>query len=123
MPTSEPHVNTGIAGLDHVMSGGFSRGQLALIRGPSGAGKTTLSLQFLMEGARQGERGLYIGTSETTQDIERIARSHGWDLHNIRIYHHEGPRAEIQQTMLHPAEVESPETIEGILSVVKEQDL
>jgi circadian clock protein KaiC len=122
MPTTEQHASSGIKGLDQLMKGGFSRRQLALIRGPSGAGKTTLSLQFLMEGIRQGERGLYIGTSETVEEIHRIARSHEWDLRDIKLYHHEAPPAGIQQTMLHPAEVELPETVEGMLSVVKEHD-
>jgi predicted ATP-dependent serine protease len=59
---------TGVEGLDDVMGGGFPRDRLYLIEGSSGSGKTTLALQFLMEGARQGERGLYLTLSETEEE-------------------------------------------------------
>jgi circadian clock protein KaiC len=120
MPTSEQYAGTGIDGLDQVLGGGFPRGQSYLIRGDSGAGKTTLSLQFLIEGARNGEKVLYLGTSETEQEIRRIARSHGWSLEGVALHHHRLSQLGNDQTMLHPAEVELPQTIESFLSVVDE---
>jgi circadian clock protein KaiC len=51
---------TGIWGLDNVLSGGLSRGHVFLVEGAPGTGKTTIALQFLMEGTRAGERCLYI---------------------------------------------------------------
>jgi circadian clock protein KaiC len=51
-----------------------------LIMGNAGSGKTTLGLHFLMEGRARGERVLYISLSETVNEIEDIARSHGWTL-------------------------------------------
>jgi circadian clock protein KaiC len=44
---------------------------LCLITGTPGTGKTTLAMQFLLEGAERGERGLYITLSETKAEIEK----------------------------------------------------
>lgn len=77
--------SSGIAGLDEILRGGFQPRQLYLIEGGTGVGKTTLALQFLMQGDRAGERALYIGFSETPRDINRIAATHGWALGRIRL--------------------------------------
>ena len=117
------HVKTGVPGLDHVLRGGLPRNHLYLVNGPSGAGKTTLSLQFLMQGVREGETSLYIGTSETEAEIRLIAKSHGWDLSGVELRHHSGPRPHVtgaEQTMLHPVEVELPRTMEQLISLVRE---
>ena len=71
---------TGIWGLDDILSGGFSRGHLFLLEGAPGTGKTTIALQFLLEGARAGEKGLYITLSETERELRAGAASHGWTL-------------------------------------------
>ena len=71
---------TGVPGLDEILSGGFTRGALFLVEGTPGAGKTTLALRFLMEGAAEGERTLYITLSETRDELLRGAASHGWTL-------------------------------------------
>lgn len=118
MVTSEQWANIGVNGLDEVLGGGLPRGQLYLIRGASGVGKTTLGLQFLIEGARNGEAVLYLGTSETESEIRRIARSHGWPLDGVTLYHHEHHLDMVEQTMLHPADVELPQTMATLLSVV-----
>ena len=68
---------TGIWGLDNVLSGGFSRGHLFLVEGAPGTGKTTIALQFLMEGAKAGEKCLYITLSETERELREGAASHG----------------------------------------------
>ena len=78
-----PRVSTGIAGLDEVLRGGLAPAYMYLITGNAGSGKTTLALQFLMEGRAQGERVLYLTLSETVNEIETIARSHGWSLEGI----------------------------------------
>jgi circadian clock protein KaiC len=120
MQTSRGFASSGVPGLDQVLGGGFPSGQVSLLRGASGVGKTTLSLQFLMEGARIGEAALYLGTSETEQDIRHVAASHGWSLQGVSLHHHEHQSVEVEQTMLHPAEVELPRTIDSMLSIVKE---
>jgi circadian clock protein KaiC len=118
MATNASFAGSGIEGLDEVLGGGFARGRLYLVRGSSGAGKTTLGLQFLIEGARQGEKTLYLGTSETESDIRALAESHGWSLDNVSVRYHETVDLGDEQTMLHPAEVELPRTIESMLEVV-----
>ena len=76
---------TGIAGLDDVLRGGFGTDRMYLIEGAPGVGKTTLAMQFLLEGVRQGERALYVALSETRDELEEIAESHGWSLAGIDI--------------------------------------
>src|SRR6187549_557125 len=77
---------TGVEGLDEVLQGGFPKNHLYLIQGDPGAGKTTLALQFLLDGVRRGESGLYITFSETKTELETVARSHGWDLSSIQLF-------------------------------------
>jgi circadian clock protein KaiC len=71
---------TGIWGLDEILAGGFSRGHSFLLEGAPGTGKTTIALQFLMEGAANGEKCLYITLSETESELREGAASHGWRL-------------------------------------------
>ena len=76
---------TGVPGLDDVLGGGLPRCCLYLVEGHPGAGKTTLAMQFLLEGRRQGEGGLYVTLSETKNELEAVAASHGWDLDGIGV--------------------------------------
>src|SRR5580765_507717 len=78
---------TGIEGLDDVLKGGLSRGHLFLLEGEPGAGKTTIAIQFLLEGARLGERCLYISLSETDEELRRTIDSHGWTLPELFVIH------------------------------------
>ena len=77
-------LSTGIAGLDAILGGGLPQGHIYLLEGESGAGKTTLGLQFLLEGRRRGERTLWITLSETERQLLQSARSHGWTLDGHR---------------------------------------
>src|SRR6478609_1766460 len=81
-----PLVATGIAGLDDIIRGGFTPSRLYLVEGNPGSGKTTLSLQFLLEGVRSGESTLYVTLSETKRELTSVARSHGWSLDGIDIH-------------------------------------
>src|SRR6185503_13592918 len=80
-----PLAATGVVGLDDVLRGGLPRNRLYLIEGDPGAGKTTLALQFLMEGARRGEAALYVTLSETKEELLAVAASHGFNLDGIQI--------------------------------------
>jgi circadian clock protein KaiC len=65
---SAPRAPTGVEGLDHILGGGLPAARFHLIQGDPGSGKTTLGLQFLLEGLRRGEMGLYVTLSETCPD-------------------------------------------------------
>jgi circadian clock protein KaiC len=115
--------STGCAGLDNVLAGGLDADRLYLIEGRPGSGKTTIGLQFLLEGRRRGERVLYITMSESLRELELVARRHGWNLDGVDIF--ELVPAEIavdpaqQITVLHPAEVELGETINSMFQRVE----
>jgi circadian clock protein KaiC len=100
--------STGIPGFDDVLGGGFPPRRLYLLQGDPGAGKTTLALQFLLEGVKSGERSLYVTLSETRDELEDIARSHGWSLTGSRCWRCRARRPRRDRTTLfEPAEVGS----------------
>jgi len=94
-----------------------------LVEGDPGAGKTTLALQFLLEGARQGEPGVYATLSETEEELRDVASSHGWSLDGISICElqtaEESLKADSQYTFFHPSEVELSETTRSVLETVE----
>ena len=114
---------TGIAGLDDILCGGLTPYRLYLIEGVPGSGKTTLALQYLMEGARNGEPVLYVTLSETEEELRAMAVSHGWNLDGITVRELVPPEESLQPseqyTMFHPAEVELSETTRTILADVE----
>jgi circadian clock protein KaiC len=114
---------TGIAGLDDVLVGGLPRNRIYLLQGDPGVGKTTVALQFLLEGARQGESGLYITLSETRQELEGVAISHGWDLKPIHLFElstlDEKLQGETDSTFFHPSEIELNRTTRALLDEVE----
>ncbi|MCY1213797.1 Circadian clock protein kinase hypothetical protein [compost metagenome] len=115
-------IKVGVPGLDDVLGGGLTANRLYLIEGTPGAGKTTIALQFLLEGARRGEPVLYVTLSETAEELQGVARSHGWDLSGIDVREMLPSEAALepdeQYTMFHPSEVELSETTLRILSDV-----
>ena len=114
---------TGVAGLDEVLSGGLTPNHLYLVEGVPGSGKTTLALQFLLEGVRCGEPVLYVTLSETKEEVTAVAASHGWSLEGVSIRElvpsAESLRPDEHYTMFHPSEVELPETTKTILEDVE----
>jgi circadian clock protein KaiC len=105
-----PKCATGVAGLDHVLGGGFPKNCLYLIDGNPGVGKTTLALQFLLEGIKHQERCLYVTLSETKPELEAVAKSHDWSLDGIDVIELSAIERAItskgQNTMFQSAEVE-----------------
>jgi circadian clock protein KaiC len=114
---------TGIVGLDEVLAGGFSRGHLFLTEGQPGTGKTTMALQFLLDGAKQGETCLYITLSETADELRQGAASHGWTLDkNIEIFELTPPESILdenqQQSLLYSSDLELGETTRQIFNII-----
>lgn len=121
---ADPLCPTGIAGLDHILHGGLPAHRLYLLRGEPGSGKTTLALQYLLAGIEAGETGLYITLSETKEEVDAVARSHGWNLDRIAIFElsalAEQLKQEEQNTVFHPSEVELNETTAVLIAKIEE---
>ncbi len=113
---------TGIEGLDEILKGGLPRRRLYLLKGDPGVGKTTLALQYLIEGLRRGEPGLYITLSETRDEINAVARSHGWNLEGLSIFELSALEHQLaqesQNTVFHPAEIELNKTTDVLLQQI-----
>jgi circadian clock protein KaiC len=118
-----PLVATGTPGLDNILGGGFTPNRLYLIEGNPGSGKTTLALRCLLEGARRGEKGLYVTLSETKLELDAVARSHGWSLDGIDVLELTASEAELepdnQNAMYQPSEIELGVTTKAILAEVE----
>jgi circadian clock protein KaiC len=114
-------ISTGISDLDIILGGGLTRNRAYLLEGTPGTGKTTIALQFLLEGARVSERGLYITLSETAAELREVARSHNWSLDDIELFElvsEDGLDPDREQSILEPSEVELGETIQGVMDCV-----
>lgn len=120
VPALSPQCGTGIQGLDEILGGGLPRHRLHLIQGDPGVGKTTMAMQYLMQGRAEGEKCLYIVLSETRAELEETARSHGWSLEGIEIMELAlaAHTAEEPTTLFHPAEIELSQTTELMFSKV-----
>jgi circadian clock protein KaiC len=126
MDSVEKHsgkTKTGIWGLDEILSGGFSRGHVFLVEGAPGTGKTTIALQFLMEGAQAGEKCLYITLSETERELRDSAASHGWALSDlIEVFELLPPESLLdsdqQQSLLYSSDLELGETTKQVFEAV-----
>lgn len=116
--------HTGTPGLDEILGGGLPRGQIYLLQGKPGTGKTTLALKFLLEGAKSGEKCLYITFSETKQELDFVAKSHGWDLSSIEILEvstiHTNTSSTGQNTLFHPSEIELTKTVSLLLKKIED---
>ncbi|MGC2620849.1 MAG: ATPase domain-containing protein [Acidobacteriaceae bacterium] len=113
---------TGITGLDDILGGGLARNHVYLIEGDPGTGKTTIAMQFLMEGARRGQRGLYVTLSESKHELLEIAESHGWSLDGVELFELVGDENQLlpdsQNTVFNMSEVEMADTTKAVLAEV-----
>lgn len=118
--SNEAFAGTGIAGLDHVLNGGFPRNHLYLIDGDPGTGKTTVGMQFLRDGVIHGETCLYVTLSESRDELDGIAASHNWTLDGITIFElSESVNEREVYTIFHPAEIELQNTVDAVFDVVR----
>jgi circadian clock protein KaiC len=115
---------TGIEGLDKLLLGGLPRHHMYLLQGEAGTGKTTVGMQFLIEGVRAGETSLFIALAETRQDLLEVAASHGWSLEGIDIYEvttaEAAERLSGTQTIFPTSEVELSEVTDEIIKKLQE---
>ena len=113
----------GVKGLDDALGGGVPLHRMYLIKGNPGVGKTTLALQFLLEGARRDEAGLYITLSETKEELETVAASHGWDLTPLKLFELSSIQdhlvGETDHTFFHPSEVELNRITQALLAEIE----
>jgi circadian clock protein KaiC len=123
MSDTEPldeRASTGITGLDTLLKGGLPAHRLHLIEGDPGTGKTTLALQFLLQGRARGEAVLYVTLSETANELRAVAASHRWTLDGVEILELAPPLGSDEQyTLYHPAEIELAETVKRIVDVTE----
>ncbi len=115
--------STGISGLDDILGGGLPSNRLYLLEGKPGTGKTTLALEYLLTGAQAGEKVLYITLSETRDELQEVADSHGWSLEGINVVELSAIGAQLeasaQNTLFHSSEVELTQTTTMLLDEVE----
>ncbi|MFL5202334.1 MAG: ATPase domain-containing protein, partial [Microvirga sp.] len=122
-PQAIPKARTGVAGLDDILVGGLSPGHVYLLEGSPGTGKTTIALQFLLEGAKSGEIGLYITMSETEKELRDGAASHGWAIGDgVHVFELVPPESllddEHQQSLLYSSDLELGETTKAVFDAI-----
>ena len=114
---------TGIEGLNEILGEGLPANCLYLVQGDPGSGKTTLALQFLLEGVRLGEKTLYITLSETKDELVKVARSHEWSLDAIALFELSSIdsliRPEARTTVFYPSEIELTKVSELLLEEIR----
>ena len=118
----DPRISTGNPGIDDILGGGLDPNRMYLCEGRPGTGKTTMGMQFLLEGVRQGEGALYVALSESPAELNLVAHRHGWSLDGVEILEivsEDVLDPERELTVLHPAEMELTETTRLILDKVE----
>lgn len=114
---------TGIEGLDSILNGGLPENRLYLMQGEPGTGKTTLAFQFLLEGIKINQKCLYISFSESREELEAVANSHGWEISKINMLElgsiEDQLKPEAQNTVFYPSEVEMNQTMSVLYSEIE----
>jgi len=116
-------ISSGLPTLDYILRGGFASNRIHLIEGEPGSGKTTLGLQFLLEGKRRNDRCLYITLSEGRSELIHVAGTHGWDLDGIEIFELVPPELSLdperEQSILYASDLELGETVRLVMEEVE----
>jgi circadian clock protein KaiC len=114
-------IPTGIPELDAVLRGGLLEARIHLLEGRPGSGKTTIAMRFLIAGAKQGQRCLYVTLSETVAEMHATAHSHGWSLEGIDLFAPDLLDAVEygEQTIMLPSDAELSRLIDAIAGEVE----
>jgi circadian clock protein KaiC len=116
-------VSSGLPALDYILAGGFAAKRIHLIEGEPGAGKTTLGMQFLMEGCSRGEKCLYITLSESKEELTHVAQTHCWNLEEIEIFELVPPELSLdperEQSIVYASDLELGETVQLVKDEVE----
>ena len=119
-------LSTGCEGLDEILCGGLHPSRSYLLVGSAGTGKTILSLQYLRDGLRRGERTVYITLAEPAGQIAHNVAGLGWDLKGIDLV--DMTPAAVNDTstgeeyrMFSPSEVERVNVWKGIYDTVEQR--
>jgi circadian clock protein KaiC len=123
MASGAQQISTGNPRFDAILCGGLPINRLYLLEGQPGSGKTTLALQFLRQAAIEGQRALYVTLSETREELNVVAESHGWNLDDFDVLEMNAAEFALSddrdQSILHPWEMELGETIRLIQAEVE----
>lgn len=124
-PREPDKAPTGVDGVDVITGGGLPFHRLYLVKGAPGVGKTTFGLQFLRAGTSRNEKCLYVTLSESQDELNAIARSHGWNLDQLNVHEvsmkTQGSEISAQYSVFHPAEVELGAVMKDLLAVLETQ--
>jgi circadian clock protein KaiC len=116
-------VSSGSPALDYILCGGYAANRLHLIEGEPGSGKTTLGLQFLLEGKKKEERCLYITLSESKDELLHVAETHGWSLDGIEVFELVPPELSLdperEQSIVYASDLELGETVQMVMDEVE----
>lgn len=112
---------TGIEGLDFILNGGLPKERIYLVHGGPGTGKTTLSFQFLLEGARSKEKSLYITLLQSKGELNDVIKSHGWSLAGIDVVElpEKADASMTEQTLFSPSEIELSKVTDDVIRVIE----
>jgi circadian clock protein KaiC len=109
-------ISTGVAGLDEMLGGGLWRGSTTLLGGPSGAGKTTIGLQFALEGAMRGEPSLYMNFQENPTQLLRT-------IHRLGVDPEEAQAKGLELVYASPVELQIDSIIVGMFRRIQERNV
>ena len=73
-------IETGISGFDVISQGGLPQGRTTIVTGTAGTGKTIFACQFLIEGIKRGQKGIFVTFEEPPQMIRKNVRGFGWNI-------------------------------------------
>ena len=122
-PGDSDAVPSGSEPLDYILGGGYAVGHIHLLEGAPGSGKTTLGLQFLMDGRDRGEATLYVTLSESRNELLHAAATHGWDLDGIEIFELVPPELSLdperEQSIVYSSDLELGETVRLVMEKIE----